>query len=58
MEQFVTCAAGYAFLVVLRNLLVNGETTEMMETFGLGIDSRDIFGRGVLCRRVCHECWR
>ena len=58
MEQFVMYAAGDAFLIVIRNLLVSGETMETMETFWLGIDSRDIFERGVLCRRVCHECWR
>jgi len=47
MERFVMYAVGDAFLIDLRNLLVNGETKETMETFGLGIGSRDISGGGV-----------
>ena len=37
-----------AELVVLRDLLVNGEVKETTEAFGLGIGNRDIW------ERVCH----
>jgi len=39
---FVVLAVDSASLIVLRDLLVNGEVKETMETFGLGIGNRDI----------------
>ena len=44
MEYFVVYAADNASLIVLRDLLVNGDVKETMEAFGLGIDNRDIYG--------------
>jgi len=48
MVYFVVYAADNAFLIVLRDLLVNGEVKEAMEAFGVGIGSRDI------SERECH----
>ena len=50
MEYFVVYAADNASLIVLRDLLVNGEVKETMEVFGLGISNRDIYGVPVILR--------
>ena len=50
MEYFVVYAADKASLIVLRDLLVNGEVKETMEVFGLGIGNRDIYGVPVILR--------
>ena len=42
MECFVVYAAENASMIVLRDLLVNGEIKETMETFGLGVGNRDM----------------
>ena len=56
MEYFVVYAADKASLIVLRDLLVNGEVKETMEVFGLGISNRDIYGsRSSFVRRVCDQ---
>jgi len=44
MGYFVVYAADNASLIVLRDLLVNGEVEETIEAFGLGISNRDICG--------------
>ena len=48
MEYFVVYAADKASLIVLRDLLVNGEVKETMEVSGLGISNRDIYGVPVI----------
>ena len=50
MEYFVVYAADNASLIVLRDLLVNGEVKDTMEVFGLGISNRDIYGVPVILR--------
>jgi len=45
-------AVDNAFLIVLRDLLVNGEVKEAMETFGVGIEDRGI------SERECHPLLR
>ena len=46
MEYFVVYAADNASMIVLRDLLVNGEIKETMETFGLGVGNRDMLRGG------------
>ena len=48
MEYFVVYAADNASLIVLRDLIVNGEVKDTMEVFGLGISNRDIYGVPVI----------
>ena len=50
MEYFVVYAADNASLIVLRDLLVNGEVKDTMEVFGLDIGNRDIYGVPVILR--------
>lgn len=50
MGYFVVYAADNASLIVLRDLLVNGEVKEAMEAFGLGMGNRDI------CESERHLC--
>ena len=50
MEYFVVYAADNASLIVLRDLIVNGEVKDTMEVFGLGISNRDIYGVRVILR--------
>ena len=50
MEYFVVYAADNASLIVLRDLIVNGEVKDTMEVFGLGISNRDIYGVPVILR--------
>ena len=48
MEYFVVYAADNASLIILRDLIVNGEVKDTMEVFGLGISNRDIYGVSVI----------
>ena len=48
MEYFVVYAANNASLIVLRDLIVNGEVKDTMEVFGLGISNQDIYGVPVI----------
>jgi len=60
MEYFVAYAADNASLIVLRDLLVNGEVKETIEAFGLGIGNRDICEKGVssfLCPSTGLSWW-
>ena len=50
MEYFVVYAADNASLIILRDLIVNGEVKDTMEVFGLGISNRDIYGVLVILR--------
>jgi len=47
MLCFVVYAADNAFLIVIRDLLVNGEVKEATEAFGVGISSRDVLLMGL-----------
>ena len=46
-EYFAVYAVDNAFLVVLRDILVNKEVKEAMKIFGVGIRSRDILLTGL-----------
>jgi len=46
-EYFVVYAVDNAFLIILRDLLVNKEVKEAMKIFGVGIGSRDILLTGL-----------
>jgi len=45
--RFVVYAVDNAFLIVVRELLVNGEVKEATEAFGVGISSRDVLLMGL-----------